>query len=223
MRTRVKFCGFTRAQDVQCAVGLGVDALGFVFYPPSPRFVTPESAAQLMQGVPAFVNTVGLFVNQSITAIQHTLSSAPVDTIQLHGDETWAFALDAQQTLQRPVIKAVRVNAATDWAQVAQHAPHVAGVLLDADALGYGGAGHVFDWTLIPPQLHGKIILSGGLQVANIARAIEQLQPYALDVSSGIEAGIKGCKDAEKMQAFVHAVDCAQACFIKDRLSEGRF
>ncbi|MGL4766610.1 MAG: phosphoribosylanthranilate isomerase [Formosimonas sp.] len=206
MRTRVKFCGFTRAQDVQTAVRLGVDALGFVFYPPSPRYLTPQNAAALLAHVPAFISTVGLFVNESLESMQNTLRIAPMSMIQLHGDESWDFALHVQHILQKPIIKAVRVNPQTDWDEVAQHAEQVAGVLLDADAVGYGGAGHVFDWSVIPTQLRHKIILSGGLKLENIQNAIRTVQPYALDVSSGIEAGVKGVKDASQMAAFIQAL-----------------
>ena len=206
MRTRVKFCGFTREADVQAAVTLGVDALGFVFYDKSPRYVSPEVVGQLIQKVPAFISTVGLFVNASIESIQRTLSIVPITALQLHGDESWHFAIEARAALQKPVIKAVRDNDATDWDEVVRYADHVAGVLLDADAVGYGGAGHVFDWKVIPAALRPKIILSGGLRVENIAEAIGSVQPYALDVSSGIEDGVKGIKHFDKMQAFMRTV-----------------
>ena len=206
MRTRIKFCGFTREKDVQTAVSLGVDALGFVFYPPSPRYVAPYKAAELIHHVPAFISTVGLFVNSTVPQITRILSQVPISTIQLHGDESWNFAINASKIMQRPVIKAVRVTPQTDWDEVAHHVDQLAGVLLDADAAGYGGAGHVFDWSVIPSELRHKIILSGGLNLDNISDALRTVQPYALDVSSGIEAGVKGEKDADKMAAFVQTV-----------------
>ena len=205
MRTRVKFCGFTREEDIQTAVSLGADALGFVLYEKSPRYVTPERVAQLCAHVPAFVSTVALFVNADEAQVQSVLQKAPIRTVQLHGDESFEFALHLQQTLNIPVIKAVRVNAQTDWGQIAQYIDQLSGVLLDSDSAGYGGSGHGFDWDEIPQPLRARIILSGGLTVDSIGEAIAQITPYAVDVSSGIEAA-KGIKDADKMRAFMQNV-----------------
>ena len=205
MRTRVKFCGFTREEDIQTAVALGADALGFVLYEKSPRYVTPERVAQLCAHVPAFVSTVALFVNADEAQVQSVLQKAPIRTVQLHGDESFEFALHLQQTLNIPVIKAVRVNAQTDWGQIAQYIDQLSGVLLDSDSAGYGGSGHGFDWDEIPQPLRARIILSGGLTVDSIGEAIAQITPYAVDVSSGIEAA-KGIKDADKMRAFMQNV-----------------
>ena len=202
MRTRVKFCGFTREQDIQTAVALGADALGFVLYEKSPRYVKAEQVVQLCAHVPAFISTVGLFVNATVPQITRILSPTPISTIQLHGDESWNFALNVKKIMQRPVIKAVRVNAQTDWDEVAHYLEQLAGVLLDADSSVYGGSGQVFDWNNIPSNLCGKIILSGGLTVDNVKNAIDTIAPYAVDVSSGIEQD-KGIKDAEKMRAFM--------------------
>lgn len=205
MRTRVKFCGFTREEDVQTAVALGADALGFVLYEKSPRYVTPERVAQLCAHVPAFVSTVALFVNADEAQIQSVLQKAPIRSVQLHGDESFEFALHLQQTLNIPVIKAVRVNAQTDWGHIAQYIDQLSGVLLDSDSAGYGGSGHGFDWHMIPQALRARIILSGGLTVDSVGEAIAQIAPYAVDVSSGIEAA-KGIKDADKMCAFMQKV-----------------
>lgn len=205
MRTRVKFCGFTREEDVQTAVTLGADALGFVLYEKSPRYVTPERVAQLCAYVPAFVSTVALFVNADAGQIQSVLQKAPIRIVQLHGDESFEFALHLQQTLNIPVIKAVRVNAQTDWGQIAQYIDQLSGVLLDSDSAGYGGSGHGFDWNTIPQALRARIILSGGLTVDSVGEAIAQIAPYAVDVSSGIEAA-KGIKDTDKMRAFMQNV-----------------
>lgn len=205
MRTRVKFCGFTREQDIQTAVALGADALGFVLYEKSPRYVKAEQVVQLCAHVPAFISTVGLFVNATVPQITRILSPTPISTIQLHGDESWNFALNVKKIMQRPVIKAVRVNAQTDWDEVAHYLEQLAGVLLDADSSVYGGSGQVFDWNNIPSNLCGKIILSGGLTVDNVKNAIDTIAPYAVDVSSGIEQD-KGIKDAEKMRAFMAQV-----------------
>lgn len=207
MRTKVKFCGLTRESDIQSAVSLGVDALGFVFYPASQRYVTGRSAEILMRKIPAFISTVGLFVNESIESMQHILKVAPVTIIQLHGDESWEFTVHALDVLQKPIIKAIRVNDDTDWDEVVFYSTRVSGVLLDADAMGYGGAGQVFDWSLIPAELRHKVILSGGLKYENVAQALNVVQPYALDVSSGIESEVKGQKNAEKMQLFMEAVN----------------
>lgn len=210
-RTRIKFCGFTRAQDVQAAVEAGADALGFVFYDQSPRYISPAMASPLIQSVPAFISTVGLFVNMTVPQMTRVITQAPITAIQLHGDETWHFALNVKKILRRPVIKAVRVNEQTDWEEIEHYVDQLAGVLLDADALGYGGAGHVFDWSVIPAAVRSKIILSGGLKLANIGEAIEQVRPYGLDVSSGIETDTKGIKDAQAMQDFVRQVVRADA------------
>ncbi len=201
----MKFCGFTREQDVQQAVALGADALGFVLYEKSPRYVTPERVAQLCAGVPAFVSTVALFVNADIEQIRAVLHQAPIQIVQLHGDESFEFAVHLQQTLNIPVIKAVRVNARTDWAEIERHVDRLAGVLLDSDSVGYGGSGHGFDWNSIPEVLRTRIILSGGLSVDSVGEAITQLAPYAVDVSSGIEVS-KGVKSADKMRAFMQQV-----------------
>lgn len=205
MRTRVKFCGFTREQDIQTAVALGVDALGFVLYEKSPRYVNAEHVAQLCAHVPAFVSIVGLFVNSTVPQITRTLSKTPISTIQLHGDETWNFALNVKKIMQRPVIKAVRVNEQTDWDEIAHYVDQLSGVLLDADSSVYGGSGHGFDWSHIPSKLRHKIILSGGLSAGNVKSAIDNIAPYAVDVSSGIELS-KGVKDAEKMRLFLEQV-----------------
>ena len=205
MRTRVKFCGFTREPDIQIAVALGVDALGFVLYEKSPRYVSAERVAQLCAHVPAFVNIVGLFVNSTVPQITRILSKTPISTIQLHGDESWNFALNVKKIMQRPVIKAVRVNPQTDWDEVAHYIEQLSGVLLDADSSVYGGSGQGFDWRCIPINLRGKIILSGGLSVDTVKNAIDTVAPYAVDVSSGIESA-KGIKDAEKMRAFISQV-----------------
>lgn len=205
MRTRVKFCGFTRADDVRMAAALGVDAVGFVMYPSSPRYVAPEQVRALCADVPALVGTVGLFVNETAEQIAAVLEQTGLQIVQLHGDESFDFAAQLQRDSHHPVIKAVRVNSHTDWAEVEHYIDQLAGILLDSDSTGYGGSGHGFEWNAIPHSLRARIILSGGLTADNVAQAIEQVQPHAVDVSSGIEAG-KGIKDAEKMQAFIAAL-----------------
>ena len=155
--------------------------------------------------MPAFVNIVGLFVNSTVPQITRILSKTPISTIQLHGDESWNFALNVKKIMQRPVIKAVRVNPQTDWDEVAHYLDQLSGVLLDADSSVYGGSGDGFDWGYIPSALRDKIILSGGLSVDNVKNAIDTVAPYAVDVSSGIELS-KGVKDAEKMRLFLERV-----------------
>jgi phosphoribosylanthranilate isomerase len=190
MKTRIKICGLTREEDVDAAVAAGADALGFVFYPPSPRYVTPQRAAELARRVPPFVAVVGLFVN-----------AAPIDLLQFHGDEDAAYC----RQFSRPYLRAARVRAGFDLVEFAGAFPDARGLLLDAFVEGYGGGGHVFDWTLIPPGLPGFVVLSGGLTADNVGDALRRVRPAAVDVSSGVETG-KGIKDHSKIAAFVAAV-----------------
>ena len=204
-RTRVKMCGLTRPQDVLAAVEAGADAIGLVFYPPSPRHVDLAQAASLARLVPPFVTIVGLFVNADPVQLRATLAAVPIHLLQFHGDEDEAYC----RQFDRPFIKAARVKPGMDLLQYAQAFPSAQAILLDAFVEGYGGGGKVFDWTLIPERLDKPVILSGGLDVANVADAVRRVRPAAVDVSSGIESG-KGIKDAEKMQAFVAAVRGAE-------------
>ena len=204
-KTRIKMCGLTRPQDMQAAVDAGADAVGLVFYPPSPRHVGLEQAAALARQVPPFVTLVGLFVNADPVQLRATLAAVPIHLLQFHGDEDEAYC----RQFDRPFIKAARVKPGMDLLQYAQAFPSAQAILLDAFVEGYGGGGKVFDWTLIPERLDKPVILSGGLDVANVADAVRRVRPAAVDVSSGIESG-KGIKDAEKMQAFVAAVRGAE-------------
>lgn len=205
-RTRIKMCGLTRPQDVQAAVDAGADAIGLVFYPPSPRHVDLAQAAALARLVPPFVTIVGLFVNADAATLRATLAAVPIHLLQFHGDEDEAYC----RQFDRPFIKAARMKPGMDLLQYAQAFPSAQAILLDAFVDGYGGGGKVFDWTLIPERLGKPVILSGGLDAANVADAVRRVRPAAVDVSSGIESG-KGIKDAEKMQAFVAAVRGAEA------------
>jgi phosphoribosylanthranilate isomerase len=205
-RTRIKICGLTRAEDVRAAVALGADAIGLVFYPPSPRYVTPAHAAALMCEIPPFVTTVGLFVNATRADIEQVLEQAPVQLLQFHGDETQAECVD----FDRPWIKAARVRPGIDLVEFAASYPAASGLLLDAFVEGYGGGGKTFDWSLIPAQLDIPLILSGGLDPENVSEAVRRVRPWAVDVSSGVEAS-KGIKDQAKMAAFIQGVrnaDC---------------
>jgi len=204
-RTRIKLCGFTREQDVLHAAQAGADAIGFVLYPPSPRAVTPERAGELARLLPPFVTPVLLFVNASAEEVQAGLRAVPNALLQFHGDED----ADYCRQFARPWLKAARVRPGLNLLEFARSFAAARGLLLDAFVEGYGGGGHVFDWTLIPPDLPGHLILSGGLTVDNVGDAIARLRPAAVDVSSGVEAG-KGIKDHQKMAAFVAAVRAAE-------------
>lgn len=204
-KTRIKICGLTREADVDAAVAAGADAIGFVFYPPSPRYVSPERAAQLASRIPPFVTIVALFVNAGSDEIDAVLDAVPVNLLQFHGDETEAEC----RKWQIPYIKAARVRPGMDLLQYAADFSSARALLLDAFVEGFGGGGQTFDWSLIPASgLPLPIILSGGLNSANVGQAIRHLGPPAVDVSSGVEAG-KGMKDVAKIAAFVAAVRAA--------------
>lgn len=201
MKTRIKICGLTREEDVDAAVAAGADALGFVFYPSSPRHVTAQRAAELARRVPPFVDIVGLFVNAAPEAVRAICDSVPISLLQFHGDETSGYC----RQFSRPYLRAARVRPGLDLVEFAGSFPDARGLLLDAFVEGYGGGGHVFDWTLIPPELPAFLVLSGGLTAANVGDAIRRVRPVAVDVSSGVEMG-KGIKDHQKIAAFVAAV-----------------
>ena len=208
-RTRIKICGITREQDLAAAVAAGADALGFVFYASSPRHVSPERAAQLLAQVPAFVTRVGLFVNASPQDVRNALALAPLDLLQFHGDEDAAYCAQFGKSW----IKAARVRPGLDlleYASAFATAPGVSGLLLDAHVEGYGGGGKTFDWSLIPRSLPLPVILSGGLHPGNIAEAVRTVRPWAVDVSSGVEAA-RGIKDVQKITEFIAGVREADA------------
>jgi len=201
VRTRIKICGLTREEDVDAAVAAGVNAIGFVFYPQSPRYITPQRAAALAQRIPPFVDIVGLFVNESPEVVREICAAVPINLLQFHGDEDAGYC----RQFARPYLRAARVRPGLDLLEFARSFPDTRGLLLDAFVDGYGGGGHVFDWTLIPPALPGFLVLSGGLTAANVGAAIERVRPVAVDVSSGVEMS-KGIKDHSKIAAFVAAV-----------------
>ena len=201
MSTRIKICGLTREEDVDAAVAAGADAIGFVFYPPSPRYLSPRRAAELVRRVPPFIDVVGLFVNEAPESLLAVCEAVPINLLQFHGDEDGAYC----RQFARPYLRAARVRPGLDLVEFARAFPDARGLLLDAFVEGYGGGGHVFDWSLIPPELPGFLVLSGGLTAANVGEAIERVRPVAVDVSSGVEAG-KGIKDNSKIAAFVAAV-----------------
>lgn len=201
--TRIKVCGITREQDVQAAVYAGADAIGLVFYDKSPRAVSVQRAVQLAAELPPFVTLVGLFVDADETFVREVLTAVPLDVLQFHGDES----PEACACYGRPWLKAIRVRPGVDLIQCAARYAGAQGLLLDAHVQGIpGGTGATFDWSLIPEGLSLPVILSGGLHKENVADAIAQVRPYAVDVSSGVEAE-KGIKDAARIAAFVNEVN----------------
>lgn len=207
-RTRIKICGITRSEDLRAAVQAGADAIGLVFYPPSPRFVALQLAARLSREVPPFVSRVGLFVNAEPATVRDTLAAVPLDVLQFHGDEDEAYC----RQFGKPYLKAARVRPGLDLLEYARSFASAQGLLLDAYVDGYGGAGQSFDWSLIPSALPSPVVLSGGLTSANVQEAVAKVRPFAVDVSSGVELA-KGVKDAAKIAAFVAAVRTADAAF----------
>jgi phosphoribosylanthranilate isomerase len=208
-RTRIKICGITREDDLDAVVAAGADALGFVFYAPSPRYVAAARAAELVARVPAFVKTVGLFVNAAPEAVATVLDQVPLDLLQFHGDEAPGYCA----AFRRPWIKAARVKPGLDlleYARAFSGAAGISGLLLDAHVEGYGGGGQTFDWSLIPQGLPLPVILSGGLHPGNVAEAVRRVRPWAVDVSSGVEAA-RGVKDMRKIIEFIAGVRDADA------------
>ena len=202
MRVRVKICGITRVEDALSAVEQGADAIGLVFYDKSPRNVGINQAIEIAHHIPAFVSVVGLFVNAEPSFINEVIAKAKIDLLQFHGDES----PEECASYSLPFIKAIRVKSDTNLVQYAKDYSAAKALLLDAYTEGVaGGTGHVFDWNLIPKQLAKPIILAGGLKADNVAQAIRQVMPYAVDVSGGVEAS-KGVKDAAKIAAFMRQV-----------------
>lgn len=195
----VKICGITSLEDAQAAVDAGADALGFVFYPPSPRYVTPEQAGQIIQTLPPFVTTVGLFVDVALDAINGLAARCGLDRVQLHGRETPEFC----RQVTRPVIKAIRIKNAASLTPVPDY--KVAAYLLDAYVEGAlpGGTGASFSWELAAQvKPYGPVILAGGLTPENIEVAVAQIRPYGVDVSTGVERA-PGIKDHQKVRQFI--------------------
>ncbi|MFK5947206.1 MAG: phosphoribosylanthranilate isomerase [Methylococcales bacterium] len=202
MRTRIKICGFTRVQDAVDAANLGVDAIGLVFYPPSPRNISVDKAIDIVKALPAFVTVVALFVDESAEQIRDVLSKVAIDCIQFHGDES----VEQCRLYNKPYIKAIRMKPELDVKALAQNYYDASAILLDAYHPGVqGGSGSQFDWDVIPADCSLPIILAGGLDVENAKLAVTTVKPYALDVSSGVERG-KGIKDVAKMAAFIQAI-----------------
>ena len=202
MRTRVKICGITCPEDALVAVKVGADAIGLVFYPPSPRYVELEQAVEIVASLPPFVTTVGLFVDADAETIAEVVNQVNIDLIQFHGNESADYC--AQHA--RPWIRALRVQKDTDVAKEIMPFSAARGILLDAYRPDVpGGTGETFDWSLIPQGFAQGIVLAGGLDADNVAQAVRQVHPYAVDVSSGVEAA-PGIKDTDKMARFMESV-----------------
>jgi phosphoribosylanthranilate isomerase len=201
-RTRIKVCGFTCVDDALAAVEAGVDAVGLVFYPPSPRNVTPEQAAAIVRALPPLVTAVALFVDADPADVRATHAQVGFDLAQYHGDETPAQCTAAGVAF----IKALRVRPGLDLLHCSNDFREARGLLLDAFQPGVpGGTGQRFDWSLIPDRLPLPLILSGGLDADNVGAAVRRVRPYAVDVSSGVERE-KGIKCADRIRAFVREV-----------------
>lgn len=205
-RTRIKICGLTREADVDAAVDAGADAIGLVFYAKSPRHVEPDRAAALAARLPPYVTPVGLFVNAASGDIDRAANLIPHLALQFHGDETPAQCRAAR----RVYLRAARMAPGFDLLNFAARYPDAQAILLDAHVDGYGGGGKVFDWSLIPRNVPRPVVLSGGLHAGNVIEAILRVRPWAVDVSSGVEAA-KGIKDAEAICRFCEAVREADA------------
>ncbi len=204
MRTRIKICGITRPEDGVEAARLGADAIGLVFYNKSPRAVTPNQAAEIAVTLPPFVGIVGLFVDPEPVNVEVVLSQVPLDLIQFHGNETPDFCA----SFGRPYLKAIRMRDGVDLAVEGERYSGARGLLLDTYQPGTpGGTGEAFEWNRVPEDLAATIVLAGGLNPGNVAAAIKQVKPYAVDVSGGVEAS-KGIKDAAKMAAFFKSASC---------------
>lgn len=205
MRTRVKICGITRPEDAQAAIKYGADALGMVFYDPSPRGVTIGQAKEVVSSLSPFITVVGLFVNEQRERIAEILSEVRIDLLQFHGDETPEECVG----YNRPYVKAIRMRESVDLKAELNRYSQAEGLLLDTYRKGIpGGTGDSFDWNLIPADIAGSITLAGGLDSDNVAQAISQVQPYAVDVSGGVELE-KGIKDEQKIAAFMQGVESA--------------
>ena len=202
MQTRIKFCGMTNQQDVQRAIELGIDAVGFVFVSDSPRYVTLEQAQKIIEKVPPFIIKVGLFMNSEREYIHSVLKNIRLDLLQFHGEESEDFCLQ----FQCPYLKAVPMRSILSLSDYCKNYPSAVGFVLDSHAEGQmGGSGEAFEWSQIPKNHDKPMILAGGLTPENVAEAIRSAHPYAVDVSSGIEAS-KGIKDLVKMEHFIKEV-----------------
>lgn len=206
MRTRVKICGITRVEDALVAARAGADAVGLVFYAPSPRAVTAAQAREIVRALPPFVTPVGLFVDAAIEEVRAVLEAVPLSLLQFHGDESPASC----RACGRPYIKAIRLREDDDLAARARSYDDAAAILADAYLEGVpGGTGRTLDWSRLPPRLARPLILAGGLTPDNVAAAVARVRPFAVDVSGGVETA-PGVKDAVKIAAFMRGVNGVQ-------------
>ena len=206
-RVRIKICGITRREDAMTAAALGADAIGLVFYAASLRAVDIAKAREILHLLPPFVSKVGLFVDAKESYIRQVLAELPLDLLQFHGDESASECC----RYARPYIKAIRVRESVDLLQQLKKYDDAAAILLDTYIEGVaGGSGQAFDWDLLPANIKCPVILAGGLNSANVVGAIEQVKPYAVDVSGGVEQD-EGIKSVEKMKAFIREVRNAQS------------
>jgi phosphoribosylanthranilate isomerase len=203
VRTRIKICGITRTQDARTAAEAGADAIGLVFYPPSPRYLSTERAAEIRDALPPFVQTVALFVNADAPQVAQVLGRVRPALLQFHGDETPEFCAQ----FGMPFVKACRVKPGVDALEYLRPYSRAAAWLFDSHVPEYGGIGERFDWSLLPAagRLERSVILSGGLSRENVAEAIRRVRPWGVDVSSGVESA-KGVKDGAKIAAFIAEV-----------------
>lgn len=205
MISRVKICGLREVETAVETACLGADAIGLVFYAPSPRAVDIETAGRIVRALPPFVSAVGLFVDADPGFVRQVLDSVSLDLLQFHGEESPAYC----RQFNRPYLKAVRVKPGLNLLEYAARYPDTRGLLVDAWVSNApGGTGETFDWALLPSELPLPLILSGGLNPGNVAGAIQRTHPWAVDVSSGVESG-RGIKDVAKIAAFVEAVRSA--------------
>ena len=224
-RTRIKICGLTREQDIDAAVAAGADAVGFVMYAKSPRFVSPPRAAELARRLPPFITPVLLFVNEAPDTIQAACAQVPGSIVQFHGDESAEQCETATGQGRIAYVRAARIpldETPFDLLKFASAHANARGILLDAHVEGFGGAGKAFNWSRLPPNVNRHLVLSGGLTPANVGDGILQVRPrcksLAVDVSSGVELdgpGNQGLKDPEKINRFVAAVRAADVLLAK--------
>jgi phosphoribosylanthranilate isomerase len=196
---RIKICGITNVEDAFAAIACGADALGFVFYSKSPRSVKPETAKSIISSLPPLVSTVGVFVDEDVTTLEKIVSYAGLDIVQLHGSESPEYFHSSKK-----VIKAIRVKELSDLELLSRYKTASAFLLDTYSPDSIGGTGHVFNWEIaVEAKKFGRIILAGGLNSDNIEEAVKLVQPYAIDVASGVEGGVKGKKDHKKLRLFI--------------------
>ena len=201
MRTRIKICGIKHKDDALKAVECGTDAIGLIFVEKSPRFVSFTEARIIAESLPPFVTVVGLFMDAPAAKVREALKVIPINLLQFHGNESAAFC----DQFGVPYIKVLKMRENVNVVAFTQEYPNAAGILLDTHSKAGGGSGQTFDWSLVPQEVSVPIILAGGLNPENVATAIEQVRPYAVDVSSGVESG-KAIKDHQKIEQFIKEV-----------------